>query len=280
MRIPLEDNYEDILQKAARGWGLDLATLSQRSGLARDVVERAMAGHFDEAAARALAPILALDAQALVAIGRRAWAPAPVGLPGLTLFSTPFRDMRVNAWIVHDTVSRDALIFDTGTDSAPLLAHLRENSLTARALFLTHGHADHVAALSDLRRALPSMPCYRPTGEAVAGAAPLAGEGTMQAGVFQIEIRSTPGHSPDGLTYFFLLGDRPVAVVGDALFAGSMGGASNDWQRALVAIQDRILSLPANTLLCPGHGPPTTVAEERVHNPFHANPRRWNLSDR
>ncbi|MEM6601450.1 MAG: MBL fold metallo-hydrolase, partial [Verrucomicrobiota bacterium] len=64
--------------------------------------------------------------------------------------------------------------------------------------------------------------------------------------------------------------DRPVAITGDALFAGSMGGANDCWQEALTCTRRNILSLPDDTLLCPGHGPVTTVALEKSNNPFFA----------
>jgi len=82
--------------------------------------------------------------------------------------------------------------------------------------------------------------------------------------------RETPGHAEDGVTY--MVGnwqeDAPIiAIVGDAIFAGSMGGAK-DGALAKQKIREQILSLPAETLLCPGHGPLTTVAEEKANNPF------------
>jgi hydroxyacylglutathione hydrolase len=80
----------------------------------------------------------------------------------------------------------------------------------------------------------------------------------------------TNGHSPGGTSYVVHGLQHPVAVVGDSLFAGSMGGAPNDYQKALRNNLEKLLSLPEDTLVCPGHGPLTTVANEREHNPFFA----------
>jgi glyoxylase-like metal-dependent hydrolase (beta-lactamase superfamily II) len=86
-----------------------------------------------------------------------------------------------------------------------------------------------------------------------------------------VTYRETPGHSEDSVTY--LIGnwqeDAPhIAVVGDALFAGSMGRGNVSWEVARQKVRDQILSLPPETLICPGHGPLTTVAQEKEHNPF------------
>jgi glyoxylase-like metal-dependent hydrolase (beta-lactamase superfamily II) len=87
----------------------------------------------------------------------------------------------------------------------------------------------------------------------------------------RISHRETPGHAADGVTYIVGAwpGDPPsVAIVGDAIFAGSMGRGNDSWEVARQKVREHILSLPPETLICPGHGPLTTVAEEEAHNPF------------
>ena len=93
----------------------------------------------------------------------------------------------------------------------------------------------------------------------------------VQLGGLRVTYRETPGHAEDGVTY--MVGnwqeDAPlVAIVGDAIFAGSLGRGNPDWNLARQKVRDQILTLPAGTLLCPGHGPLTTVAEEKLNNPF------------
>jgi len=90
-------------------------------------------------------------------------------------------------------------------------------------------------------------------------------------GGLRITHRETPGHAEGGVTY--IVGnwqeDAPsVAMVGDAIFAGSVGTGNQSWELALQKVKEQILSLPPETLICPGHGPMTTVAEEKKHNPF------------
>lgn len=91
----------------------------------------------------------------------------------------------------------------------------------------------------------------------------------FQAGGLNIEARLTHGHSPGGTTFVVTGLARTVAVVGDSLFANSMGGAPSFYLQALDNNRSKILTLPDNTIICLGHGPMTTVAEERAHNPFH-----------
>ncbi len=93
----------------------------------------------------------------------------------------------------------------------------------------------------------------------------------MALGRLRIAHRETPGHAEDGVTYVIEHWPKdapPVAIVGDAIFAGSMGNGNGAWDLAKQKVRDEILSLPSKTLICPGHGPFTTVAEEKEHNPF------------
>jgi glyoxylase-like metal-dependent hydrolase (beta-lactamase superfamily II) len=90
-------------------------------------------------------------------------------------------------------------------------------------------------------------------------------------GSLRITNRDTPGHAEDGVTY--IIGNFPddvphLALVGDAIFAGSIGRGNQSWELARQKVREQILTLPPETLLCPGHGPLTTVAEEKAHNPF------------
>ena len=83
-----------------------------------------------------------------------------------------------------------------------------------------------------------------------------------------IKAKHTHGHSVGGMTYLIEGLAKPVAVVGDAIFAGSMGGGMVSYEDALLTNREKIMSLPDDTILCPGHGPLTTVGEEMQNNPF------------
>ena len=97
---------------------------------------------------------------------------------------------------------------------------------------------------------------------------------TFSLGKLHIETRDTSGHSAGGTTYHVHGLDRPLAIVGDALFAGSVGGIKGDYRAALKLIRDNILSAQDGTILAPGHGPLTTVLQEKESNPFFPGFRR------
>jgi len=132
---------------------------------------------------------------------------------------------------------------------------------------LTHTHPDHIAELARLKRetGAPAHVCQL---EAIDGAEPFSEGQSFQAGGLRIGTRLTSGHSAGGITYVITGLARPVAVVGDSLFAGSMGGGMVSYADAINNNRTKVLALPNETILCPGHGPLTTVGEEKVHNPF------------
>jgi hydroxyacylglutathione hydrolase len=270
----LEDHLGDIIRKAramasvtpeeaARAAGLteveltalensgqmiknaDLKTLGQRLGLAGDKLDSIAAG----------------------------WLPAKKDLSlwrELRPITTTAQGITVNCYLIWDEVSREAALFDTGWDAQPLLALLEENELQLRHLFLTHLHEDHVAALSALREKFPKVRLHSSSRNAPVEQRNRAND-FLHLGSLRITNRDTPGHAEEGTTY--VIGTWPedaphVAIVGDAIFAGSMGTGNQSWTLARQKVRDQIFSLPPETLLCPGHGPLTTVGEERAHNPF------------
>jgi glyoxylase-like metal-dependent hydrolase (beta-lactamase superfamily II) len=113
-------------------------------------------------------------------------------------------------------------------------------------------------------------PVYLSERESAPIAQPIPEGKTFSLGKLSIESRLTWGHSKGGMTYVVDGLKRPVAVVGDSLFAGSMGGGAVSYNDALKNNLEKILTLPDGTILCPGHGPMTTVGEEKEHNAFFA----------
>ena len=267
-RIPLEDNFADIIGKAQRGLGLDNAELARRAGLRAAEVQALRGGAFDEAAVRAVAPVLRLGADRLVALGRRTWYPEQVLPPrGFAMFNTVFEDMTVNSYLVWDPRSRRAAAFDTGATCATMLDVISAEKLTVAYVFLTHTHDDHVADAARLVAATGAG-IWTSEHEPFSGAKTFSENQTFHLDGLAIKTLLIAGHSP-GLTAFFVTGLAwPLAICGDALFAGSMGGglvSYADIHRNTVA---KLLALPRDTVIAPGHGPLTTVAQEKKHNPF------------
>jgi glyoxylase-like metal-dependent hydrolase (beta-lactamase superfamily II) len=104
--------------------------------------------------------------------------------------------------------------------------------------------------------------------EPLAGAEPFADGKGFVLGALTIATRRTSGHARGGTTFVVTGLAKRLAVVGDALFAGSMGGGLVDYDEALRTNRAAIFTLPDDTVICPGHGPLTTVGEEKLHNPF------------
>lgn len=266
--IPLEDNFNDVIGKSQRGLKLSDEELAQKAGVSVADLGGAKDGHFDEKIVRKLAPPLNLGTTTLAALGRKSWYPQEAGLtPGLAMFTTPYGDITVNSFLVWDSATKTAVFFDTGADAGGMLKLAHDNSLKAGLILLTHTHPDHIADLAKLKSATGAK-AYVCELEAIEGAESFAAGKMFTAGNLKIETRQTSGHSRGGITYVISGLSMPVAVVGDSIFASSMGGGAVSYEDALRNNREKILTLPENTILCPGHGPLTTVGEEKAHNPF------------
>lgn len=273
MKIRIEDNFEDVLSKASVGLGLGKEALAERSGLTKDAVRQLLQGEFDEANLRKVAVALDLDPGAMVSMARQAWYPKPVSVAGLQYYNTPFpvpgyEEMTVNSYLVWSPETKVAVAFDTGANVDAMLADIEALGLDLQALVLTHTHGDHIAAYDELLKTIEGGVAFAPELEPYAQADPIAHNDCIDLEGLHIEVRLTNGHSPGGTTYVVEGLAQPVAIVGDALFCLSQGGAPGAYAQALANNRAHILSLSDDTILCPGHGPLTTVANEKAYNPF------------
>lgn len=268
MSLLLEDNHEDILGKAMRGLGVGKNEMAKRLGVEKHEIEAILNGELDEKLIYALAAELVLDGPKLNRSARKEWSPAPVELIGLKQISSTYGDMIVNAYVVWNEVSREAWIFDTGTDAGPILDFLGERQLRVASIFLTHTHRDHITCLDELNEQAGSKSIYVHELELFDGCIPIQESFDHSIDSLSLVAKHTHGHSVGGMTYIISGLAKPVAVVGDAIFAGSMGGGMVSYEDALQTNREKIMSLPDETILCPGHGPLTTVAGEKANNPF------------
>ena len=269
MELPIEDEFHDILSKAQGGLGLNTEQLAETSDLTESQIRGLRRGEFDEASCRKLASALGLNADAIVTLAKNQWYPSGIEpLEGFKLFASPFHGLHVNAFLAWDAETRRAMAFDTGTDVEPMISFIRENELSLEMLFLTHAHGDHIEGTGHLVETFgcPVIASRKESGNPV-GSIEIDARFSKTIGKIQIETIATPGHTAGGLTYTISGLERPVAVVGDALFAGSMGGANVSYQLSLESLGS-LLSLAPETILAPGHGPMSTVAQEREMNCF------------
>jgi hydroxyacylglutathione hydrolase len=268
--IPLEDSFSDVIGKAQRGLRLSDTELAEKARVSSQKIRALRDGTFDELALVRVAPVLGLAARQLCDLAQGQWQPKHNGtVEGLQVFTTNYHDMTVNSYLAWDPQSKHAVAFDTGADCSGMLDAADKRGLKIDFILLTHSHPDHIADLPRLQEET-GAPVFTPEDESVAGAKVFEEGKHWQIGNLHIDTRKTWGHSRGGMTYVLNGLSKKLAVVGDAIFAGSMGGGNVSYHDALRTNLDKILSLPNETLICPGHGPMTTVGEEKQHNPFFA----------
>lgn len=269
MNIPLEDSAADVIGKAQRGLVVSDSQLAERAGLSIDQIRSARDGAASTDLLEKIAPLLALDATALIDLARGEYKPAMREIDGLAMFNTHYGDMTVNAYLVWDLRSRAAVAFDTGADCAGMLQKITEERLNVELILLTHSHPDHIEDLARLQRATGAS-IFISERESAQGAEAIREGRDFEVGALRIRSLLTWGHSRGGMTFFVTGLAKPIAIVGDAIFAGSMGGGNVSYSDAVQTNADKILTLPDDTIICPGHGPLTSVANEKAHNPFFA----------
>jgi len=269
MKLPVEDDFNDVIGKAQKGLGINTEDLAQSSGVAEESIRKLRRGELeDEAELEKLGRNLDLNVPALMQIARNEWYPKqPNAIDGFALVCSEFYDRHVNAFVAWDPMTMSAAIFDTGTTADPIIELVEDLGLKPDSLFITHAHGDHIAGVDAL---LDRYGCslYVPEGEGSFSNAILVKEGSrFEIDGICIEALSTPGHTVNGMSYFVSGLSTPVGIVGDALFAGSMGGAQVSYEDGLRGLS-KLMAWPEATVLGAGHGPLTTVAEERAMNCF------------
>ena len=199
-----------------------------------------------------------------------------------------------NCYVVGDETTREAMIVDPGDEGDRILDVLQRNNLEAKIIAVTHSHVDHVAALQPVLDATgASVAMHRDAYESAKADSGmmrmLLGVGAPQlakpdllvedgdklaVGSLEFEVLYTPGHA---FGHICLAGQGSV-FTGDALFAGGIGRfdlPGGDGRLLLKSIREKLLSLPDETVVLPGHGPSSTIGEEKRSNPFLLHPRMY-----
>ena len=193
-----------------------------------------------------------------------------------------------NCSILGDEVSREAIVVDPGYDIPRIVALLAKHKMTVSKILVTHAHIDHIASAIELKRITGAPILYSQADlplvammdqqAAMFGLpvptvlppdhSPADGE-VVEVGGIQANVLYTPGHSEGSLCLY--VPNEHLLLAGDTLFAGGVGRTDfpgGNTGKLLASIHDRLLTLPNETAVVPGHGPMTTIGTERETNPF------------
>ncbi len=274
MMLALEDEFGDILRKAMIGTRCDAQELSKRTGIdAKKIAAWARCrGSADDNEARTLARPLHLDPGRFEDSAAARWYPQGVDAPQVRRHAQLPHPS--NGYVFLPDGGKRAALVDPAGSPANLLRLLRDGAYDVQYILITHKHADHCDAAADVAAAFPQAQIVM-HGLDVHALGSLAskallvrdGEELPFADDIRIRMLHTPGHT-DGSTCYLL---NATLFTGDTLFAGSVGGAYGDastYDDILDSIRNKLFTLPEETVVMPGHGPPTTIAQELAHNPF------------
>jgi hydroxyacylglutathione hydrolase len=196
--------------------------------------------------------------------------------------------LQCNCSIIGDETTREAMVIDPGDDIEDVLALVRKHHLQVKQIVISHAHIDHVGGAMKLRAATGAPILLNendyallkmldvqatwigvaPPGEVKIDQSITVGD-TVKAGSHEANILHTPGHTEGSICLYFPAEKKLIA--GDTLFAGSIGRTDlpgGSMQKIMQSLHGTVLSLPDETLVVPGHGPLTTIGEERQSNPF------------
>jgi glyoxylase-like metal-dependent hydrolase (beta-lactamase superfamily II) len=212
-----------------------------------------------------------------------------------TILSRPFEE---NTYVAHLHGRIDCVVIDPGTEPDQILEYLEEQGLTPAAILNTHGHADHIAGNGTLKLRWPKCPLVIGRDEATKLTDPeenlsaqfglpivsppadvLVAEGdTYSAAGLDFAVQKIPGHSTGHVVFIWHAGNPTIVFGGDVLFAGSVGRCdfpNGSFEQLASGIHEKLFTLPDDAIVLSGHGPPTTIGEEKQTNPFVGAPAGW-----
>ena len=203
----------------------------------------------------------------------------------------PVGPLQCNCSIIADETSREAMVIDPGDDVADILAIIEKHKLKVKQIVVTHAHIDHVGGAMKLRPATGApillnqkdytlLKMLDLQADWIGMQSPgkveidqsLGENDTVQAGSLLANVMHTPGHTEGSICLYFPAEKKLIA--GDTLFAGSIGRTGlpgGSFDKIMRSLHDKVLALPDETAVVPGHGPLTTIGDEREGNPFLKN---------
>ena len=199
--------------------------------------------------------------------------------------------LQCNCTVLGDEASKEAIVIDPGDEIARIVAVLAKHGLTLKQIVVTHAHFDHIAGAQELKRLTGAPISFNQADLPLAtmlneqpGWVGLQMAPVGQVPTLDVDLRDgqrvggegvsgmvvlTPGHTQGSLCLWFP--EQELLIAGDTLFAGGVGRTDlpgGDWRQLLRSIKDRLLGLPEQTLVVPGHGGVTSIGAERTYNPY------------
>ncbi len=200
----------------------------------------------------------------------------------------PVGPLQCNCSIIGDEISREAIVIDPGDDIDLVLSLIQKHKFQVKQIVITHAHIDHVGGAMKLRAATGAPILLNKDDDALlrildvqASWIGVANPGrveidqnlkdgdTVIAGALNATVIHTPGHTEGSVCLYFP--DQAKLIAGDTLFAGSIGRTDlpgGSYEKIIVSLNDKLMALPDDTVVIAGHGPSTTIGEERASNPY------------
>ena len=275
MAYILEDEFGDIIQKARSGRGLSIAQVASETQISQEQLSKMenytlkpTAKQVDEIAA-----VLELNGAKLFDIAMERWTPEKwdvnfdsviTVIPLSVTFGSGYS---AYCYLLTCNQTKATAIVDTGGNPDQVITAINENNLKPSLILITHEHSDHAGGLRKLQivtqaHVIASKAAALPS--EVRECTKLEDGAEVELGSLRIKILHTPGHTQGSCCYHV----SKAAFVGDTIFAGSVGRGGFSYPSLLQSVCDKIFTLDDDVHLFPGHGPVTTVGQEKAHNPF------------
>jgi hydroxyacylglutathione hydrolase len=216
-----------------------------------------------------------------------------------TIVSQPFAE---NSYVVHRNGARECFILDPGFEPELIERFIDSANLIPIAVLNTHGHSDHIAGNAAMKRRWPDCPLIigerdadklvDPTknlsaGYGVALTSPAADQTVRDGETLQLagipwQVVETPGHSVGHVVFVHAEHNPPIIFGGDVLFQGSIGRTDfpdGSFEDLVASIHNKLFTLPDESIVLPGHGPATTIGDEKHHNPFVGRPAGYGIGN-
>ena len=274
MESYLEDEFGDVLQKARDGKSWSPDDLADATRIPIDDIRRMESCELipEDSIILQIAKALSLHGPSLLVSAKQTWKPdlplidSEIDLTCLNVFMGSYP---VKCYLIRCPSTGATGIVDTGGNPQAVIKKAKELGVKPEMILLTHCHPDHAGGQDILDREF-NCPTFVDSKEEQPPSRRdlhFANDGdVINLGKLEIKVLSTPGHTAGGLTYHV----NKTLLSGDAIFAGSMGRANSSWSDLYESITRRLFTFPMDTIIHPGHGPATTVGEEKMHNPFFA----------